>query len=76
MVALRHPVDEQRVRDRQHHRPDEEPGDAEGDEPTDYAREDQQQRQVGTVLGGAVRNGFPSWTSPVRPRSPALIGTP
>src|SRR5207244_4067 len=24
----------------------------------------------------ALPNGFPSWTSPVRPRSPALVGSP
>ena len=48
--ALGHPVGEQRIRDRQHHRPDEEPDDAESDEPSDHAREDQQQRQVGAAL--------------------------
>src|SRR5262249_22205850 len=41
LFAVRHPIDEQRVCYRQHHRPDEEPGDAERDEPTNHAREDQ-----------------------------------
>src|SRR5262249_21758883 len=41
LFALRHPIDEQRIGYRQHHRADEEPGDAERDEPTDHAREDQ-----------------------------------
>src|SRR5262245_46780473 len=42
-----HPLGQERVRDREHHRPDEEPDDPEGDEPADHAREDQEKRQVG-----------------------------
>src|SRR5215472_1156318 len=49
-IDLRHPVYEQRVRHREHHRSDEEPDDPEGDEPADDAHEDQQQRQVGAPL--------------------------
>src|SRR5262249_35772544 len=45
--ALGHPLDEERVRDREHHRPDEEPDDPEGDQATDHAGEDQEERQVG-----------------------------
>src|SRR6266404_4737473 len=47
-VAFGDPLHQERVRDREHHRADEEPDYPEGDEPTDHAREDQQQRQVGT----------------------------
>src|SRR5262249_52037159 len=41
---LRHPIDEQRVRDRQHDGPDEEPDDAEGDQTAEHAGEDEQKR--------------------------------
>src|SRR5881392_4223188 len=48
-VALGHPIDEEGVRHRKHHRPDEEPDHPEGDEPADHADEDQQEWQVGAA---------------------------
>src|SRR5262249_18718767 len=48
--ALPYQIDEQRICYRQYHRADEESGDAEGDQPTNHARKDQQEREVGTVL--------------------------
>ena len=48
--SRRHPLLEQGIGDGEHHRSDEEPHDAEGNQSADHAGKDQQQRNVGSPL--------------------------
>jgi len=45
-ITSGHPVDEERVDNREHHGTDEQPDHTEGDEPADHTGKDQQQRPI------------------------------